>query len=224
MFKKSIDIEKDKNIFSKNANKYPRYILFSLTSGLAFVVFCFVYWFNAANFNVGYAPEQPIPYSHRLHAGELGIDCRYCHNSVESSHSAGVPSAETCMNCHKFVKTESPHIVKVREHYTNNEPIEWVRVHQLPDYSYFNHSAHVNKGVGCVECHGRVDQMDVVWQAERLSMGWCLECHREPESRIRPIAHVTDMDWDTEDREALGKELIKAYHIQPREDCNTCHR
>lgn len=215
---------KDQSTFPKWTNSLPLVVLSGLTILLAFIVFVFWYWFSPKNLNVGYRPSQPIEYSHRLHAGELGIDCRYCHQSVEIAAHAGIPSTETCMNCHKIVKTDSPEIQKIHESYNSGEPIEWVRVHRLPDYSYFDHSAHVSAGVSCVSCHGRVDQMEIVSQVEPLSMGWCLECHREPEPHLRPVEFVTKLDWSTEDPVALGKALREAHNINPREDCSTCHR
>lgn len=181
---------------------------------------------NPTTTDVGYMPEQPVPYSHALHAGELGMDCRYCHNTVEQAAHAAIPPTSTCMNCHAAIYPESPKLLPVRESYAGGMPVGWVRVHDLPDYAYFNHSAHVNKGVGCVECHGRVDKMEVVWQAETLSMGWCLDCHRNPEPRLRPIDEITNMSWERnpDDPEQSGAYLAELYGIQPREDCSTCHR
>lgn len=176
---------------------------------------------------VGYAPSQPVPYDHALHAGELGIDCRYCHNTVEQAAHAAIPPTQTCMNCHAKIRTESPKLATVRESYGSGTPIEWIRVHDLPDYVYFNHSAHVMRGVGCVECHDRVDKMEVVYQAEPLSMGWCLDCHRNPEARLRPREFVTVMDWEPpegETRESLGAKIRQEYGLNPSEDCSTCHR
>lgn len=137
--------------------------------------------------HVGYMPEQPVPYSHALHAGELGIDCRYCHNSVEETGYAAVPPTQTCMNCHGKVWPASPKLAPVRESYAEGTPVEWIKIHDLPDYAYFNHSVHVNQGVSCVSCHGRVDRMEEVWQEKPLSMGWCIECHRDPAENLRPV-------------------------------------
>ena len=175
--------------------------------------------------NVGYRPVQPVPYSHALHAGQLGIDCRYCHNTVEVAAHAAVPPTQTCMNCHARIRSTSPKLLPVRESYATGLPIPWVRVHDLPDYVYFNHSAHVRRGVGCVECHGRVDTMDVVTQVHRLSMGWCLDCHRHPEPHLRPPDMVTKMDWVApEDPEVYGRKLRQANNINPSTQCWTCHR
>ena len=147
--------------------------------------------------NVGYQPVQPVEYSHDLHAGQLGIDCRYCHTSVESSGFAAIPPTSTCMNCHHAIRTDSPKVAPILASYESGKPIEWVKVHDLPDYAYFNHSVHVNAGVSCVECHGRVDRMDAkgVSTVENLSMSWCLECHRNPEANLRPRSEVTNLAW-----------------------------
>lgn len=175
--------------------------------------------------DVGYQPEQPVPYSHALHVGTLGLDCRYCHSGVETTAGALIPPTQTCMNCHKSVKTASDKLEPVRASYESGMPVPWIRVHDLPDYVYFNHSAHVRRGVGCISCHGRVDKMEVVTQVEPLSMGWCLDCHRNPEAHLRPPEMATVMDWKPDgDQLALGRQLREARNINPRTDCNTCHR
>ena len=174
---------------------------------------------------IGYAPEQPVPYSHELHAGELGIDCRYCHTGVETGARATIPPTQTCMNCHATVKTESEQLALVRESFETGEPIPWVRVHDLPDYAYFDHSAHVTRGVGCESCHGRIDKMEVVHQSEGLNMAWCLGCHRAPETHLRPVAEATSMGYVPEiDQTELGLQLREARNINPSTDCSTCHR
>ena len=182
------------------------------------------YWFSPRHLEVGYIPEQPIPYSHALHAGKLGIDCRYCHYNVERSAHAAIPPTEICMNCHQAIKTDSPAIQKIHESYHQDRPIPWVKVNMLPDYAYFDHSAHLRAGVSCVSCHGRVDRMEKVYQTQPLSMGWCLDCHREPEKHLRPRHLLTRLDWTSDDPQALGKQIREMYHVNPREDCNTCHR
>jgi len=175
--------------------------------------------------DVGYMPEQPVPYSHALHVAQLGMDCRYCHNTVEHAAHAAVPPTQTCMNCHSMVRTNSEQLTPIRQSYATGMPMEWIRVHDLPDYVYFNHSAHVSRGIGCVSCHGRVDTMEVVYQAEPLSMGWCLECHRNPERHLRPQEYVTKLDWvPEEDQEVLGAKLAEMHGINPPVDCNACHR
>jgi hypothetical protein len=175
--------------------------------------------------DVGYEPIQPVPYSHALHVGQLGTDCRYCHTGVEETAKALIPPSQTCMNCHKSVRANSEKLIPVFESYSTGMPVEWIRVHDLPDYVYFNHSAHVRRGVGCVSCHGRIDTMEVVSQQEPLSMGWCLDCHRNPERHLRPTEYVFQLDWvPEEDQLALGVRLRETHDINPPQDCNTCHR
>jgi hypothetical protein len=174
---------------------------------------------------VGYMPAQPVPYSHALHAGQLGIDCRYCHTTVEEAAAAAVPPTQICMNCHQKIRSQSPKLTPVRESFATGMPVPWVRVHDLPDYVYFNHSAHVRRGIGCVSCHGRIDKMETVSQEKPLTMGWCLECHRNPERYMRPVEYVTKLDWaPSEDQLSLGKRLREQYNIDPSTDCTTCHR
>ncbi len=181
--------------------------------------------FSPMAVSVGYAPEQPVPYSHALHAGELGIDCLYCHNTVEESGRAAIPPSATCMNCHERIKAKSEALAPIRESMETGEPVKWVRVHDLPDFVYFNHSAHVSRGVGCVECHGRVDRMEVVTQVKPLSMGWCLACHRDPDARLRPLDRITDLGWEPDgDRLEIGRKVREENNIQPSTDCSTCHR
>jgi hypothetical protein len=186
-------------------------------------------WYGASpkTTDVGYEPKQPVPYSHALHAGQLGLDCRYCHNTVEQAAHAAIPATQTCMNCHEMVHTKSDKLAPVRASWETNEPVEWVKVHDLPDYVYFNHSAHVTRGVGCVSCHGRVDQMEEVHQVEPLIMSWCLQCHRNPEKNLRPPEEVTNMTWappDGQDPIEYGKMLREKNHLNPPTDCSTCHR
>src|ERR1700716_4191467 len=175
--------------------------------------------------------EQPIQFSHKHHVGDDGIDCRYCHSSVEAGASAGIPSTAVCMNCHKQIWADSPYLEPVRASLKTGKPLEWIRVHDLPDFAYFNHAIHFNKGVGCSTCHGRIDQMPVVSQANSLQMEWCLECHRRPENFVRPKEKIFDMEWrprnSTKKEIAEGIELKKQYHIQEPAvltSCSTCHR
>jgi hypothetical protein len=171
------------------------------------------------------AREQPVPFSHAHHVGGMGIDCRYCHVSVEREAVAGLPPTKTCMNCHSQIWNQSPTLEPVRESLRTNTSIEWTRVHDLPDFIYFNHSAHVNKGVGCATCHGRIDQMPLVWQEKSLQMEWCLECHRAPERFLRPRAEVFNMAWEPPaDQLEQGKRLVAEYGAHPRTSCSTCHR
>ena len=196
-----------------------------LGAGAVYYVVLAVYAFSPTTMNVGYQPDQPVPYSHALHVGELGMDCRYCHTTVDRAAHANVPPTATCMNCHARVRAQSDKLIPIRESYATGLPVEWVRIHDLPDYVYFNHSAHVNKGVGCVSCHGRVDKMEKVFQAEPLNMAWCLACHRAPEEFLRPKEFVTSMDWvPEEDQETLGARLKELYDVNPSTDCSTCHR
>jgi hypothetical protein len=168
---------------------------------------------------------QPVPFSHKHHVGGLGVDCRYCHTSVEESAVAGIPPTKTCMSCHSQIWSNASMLEPVRASFRNNESLRWVKVHDLPDFVYFNHSIHVNKGVGCVTCHGRVDQMPLMWQENSLQMEWCLQCHREPERYVRPREQVFNMDWKPPAEQlALGKRLVQEYKIQKLTDCSTCHR
>jgi hypothetical protein len=175
--------------------------------------------------------EVPQPgggYSHQLHVGGFRLDCRYCHTTVEVAASANIPPTETCMSCHSQVLTTSEKLAFVRDSYANNTPIEWTRVHNLPDFVYFNHSIHVNKGVGCSTCHGRVDQMKVVYKAEPMYMAWCLGCHREPEKYIRPKDQITNMAWQPPpDQLSQGLRLKDEYQIRDGislTKCSICHR
>jgi hypothetical protein len=214
-------------IFPRWANKTKHIVGVALAGAPVYLTALVWYGFSPKTTDVGYMPNQPVPYSHALHAGELGIDCRYCHNTVEKTGMAAIPANATCMNCHKMIHTKSPKLLLVRESAATNKSIEWLKVHDLPDYVYFNHSAHVTRGVGCVSCHGRIDQMEVVYQKETLSMGWCLDCHRAPEQNLRPPETVTQMEWkppNNEDPVAFGTKFRAANHINPPTDCSTCHR
>ncbi len=212
-------------VFPKWTN-FLRPALAIVLGGVPIYTIAIIYFgFSPGTRNIGYQPEQPVAYSHALHAGELGIDCRYCHTSVESAAQASIPPTQTCMNCHKLIRSESEKLAPVIESYETGMPIEWVRVHNLPDFAYFNHSAHVRQGVGCVSCHGRVDKMEVVSQVESLTMGWCLDCHRNPDRHLRPAEFVTQLDWESgTDPLELGSRLREEKNIHPSEDCSTCHR
>ena len=176
---------------------------------------------------VGVPVDQPVPFSHKHHVKGMGIDCRYCHTTVEESAFAGIPPTETCMTCHSQVWTEAPILEPVRLSFRDNKPLEWTRVHDLPDFAYFNHSIHVQQGVGCQTCHGQVDQMPLMWKENTLNMEWCLECHREPEKFVRPRAEVFNLAWEApDDQEDLGRRLVEEYQIQTTQltDCSICHR
>ncbi|GGB48396.1 cytochrome c [Tistrella bauzanensis] len=180
---------------------------------------------------VGWVRDQPVPFSHEHHVGGLGIDCRYCHTSVETSAEAGLPPTHVCMTCHSQLWTGAPMLAPVRESLARDTPLAWQRVSRVPDYVYFNHSIHLDRGVPCVTCHGRVDQMALMKRAQALQMEWCLDCHRNPAPRLRPPAQVTRMDWSDWDqhpeRHALyGQMMVRLYGIQPSklDDCGICHR
>jgi len=177
--------------------------------------------------NEGIARNQPVPFSHEHHVSGLGIDCRYCHTSVEQSSFAGIPPTKTCMTCHSQIWTNAQILQPVRDSWAKSEPIRWTRVNDLPDYVYFNHSIHIAKGVGCVTCHGQVDQMPLMYQAKSLQMEWCLQCHREPEQFLRPRDQVFNMKYQAPaDQLALGKQLVDTYHIHKEQltNCAICHR
>ena len=176
---------------------------------------------------VGVAKAQAVPYSHAQHVGGLGLDCRYCHTSVEESNSAGIPATETCMGCHAQVATDSPNLTLVRASAETGKPLEWIRVHDLADFVYFNHAIHVKQGVGCETCHGRVDQMPVVAKVENLQMDWCLECHRNPAQYLRPRDAVFTMGYTPPaDQATVGAQLVADYgiHVNQLTDCSICHR
>ncbi len=185
-----------------------------------------VWYYGSPRFiEVGYKPRQPVPYSHELHVGELGLDCRYCHAQVEVSPLATVPPTQVCMNCHQSVLRDDPKLAPIRASIASGLPMEWVRIHKLPDYAYFSHRAHVHAGVGCVTCHGRIDQMVEVAQAEPLSMGWCLDCHRNPAPHLRPTNEVTNMRWNApDDQIEVATAWIAEKKIDPPTDCSGCHR
>ncbi|HEY0258089.1 MAG TPA: cytochrome c3 family protein [Candidatus Methylacidiphilales bacterium] len=176
--------------------------------------------------NVGVARDQPVPFSHQHHAGELGIDCRFCHRSVATSSYAGMPDTQTCMTCHSQIWKDAPILAPVRRSEAENKPIHWTRVNETPGFVYFNHSIHVNKGVGCSTCHGRVDQMPITWKATDMTMAWCLACHRHPESSLRPVHLVEKMDWTKPTDPHVGEALARSRDLQKDHltDCSACHR
>lgn len=213
-------------IFHPSSNTFARVSLF----GALFAVLGGLYGLtllNRSSYNTqaGVAREQPVPFSHKHHAGELGIDCRYCHTSVETSSNAGFPPTQTCMNCHAQIWALSPVLEPVRSSWSTGKSLEWTRVYDLPDYVYFNHSIHIAKGIGCASCHGRVDKMNLTWQAPSLQMEWCLGCHRNPERFVRPRSQVFNMAWEPPvDDPSFGEKLIAAHKIRARDDCSACHR
>lgn len=195
-------------IFPRWTNQTPRLITIGALVGLGVVIFAVYWWASPYHTDVGYAPKQPVPYSHALHAGTLKMDCRYCHYTVEQGTMAGVPPTQVCMNCHAQVKQGSPALKPVYDSWADGkgtDPVHWQRIHKLPDYAYFPHSAHVKLGVGentaaigCETCHGRIDQMEVVHQVQPLSMNWCIECHSDPAGNLRPADKVTAMGWSAD--------------------------
>jgi len=180
----------------------------------------------------GYQPVQLVPFSHQIHAGQLGLDCRYCHNGVEKSWFANIPGASTCMNCHNQVLKDDPRLKIVRDSAETGKPIAWVQIHKVPDYVYFNHEVHVRRGMGCDACHGRIDQMDEVRHDKSFSMSFCLDCHRDPAANIRPVDKVTTLgwQWSTNAAEAAqlqqteGKKLVDHMRVESLQSCSACHR
>ena len=211
-------------IFSKKANKLPHLSLGGALFGGVLTILVAWYYLSPEYTDVGYAPEQPVPYSHRLHVGQLGMDCRYCHNWVEVSDHSNIPATQTGINCHGQIRTESLALLPVRESWATGQPVQWVKVHHLPDYAQFSHAVHVTRGVGCETCHGRIDQMEVVQQVEPLSMGWCLECHRQPELYLRPPEEVTTMGYvQPATFVERNLERIRTEGIRPPTNCSACH-
>ncbi len=180
---------------------------------------------SSYNTQVDVAREQPVPFSHKHHVQGLGLDCRFCHTSAEETAFAGIPPTKTCMGCHSLVWKDAPMLAPVRESFRNDRPIEWIRVHDLPDFAYFDHSIHLKKGIGCTTCHGQVDEMPLTWRTESLNMDWCLACHRDPAAFVRPRERVFDVDWEpgslsAEERARLAGE----YHLESLTNCSVCHR
>ena len=213
-------------IFRSSWNRLPWIVAVGVGVALVAIITVATYYLSPSYTQVGYSPRQPIAYSHRLHVREFGIDCRYCHVNVERSPVAMLPPTQTCMNCHQLVKMDSPQLAAIRKSWESGARIEWIRVHRIADYASFDHSSHVNVGVGCSECHGRVDEMDQVQQVQPLSMAWCLDCHRDVRQKqgaskfIRPRSEITNMEWkpDVAHPSALPRRL------EPPEHCTACHR
>lgn len=219
-------------IFHRSTNTLAKLSIFGGLFIMAFAAWA-VAEINRSSWNTGafVEREQPVQFSHKHHSGDDGIDCRYCHTSVESAATAGMPPTKTCMNCHSQLWSDSPYLEIVRQSWKENKPIEWTRVHDLPDYAYFNHSIHVAKGVGCNTCHGPVDEMPLMYQASSLQMEWCLECHREPERFLRPKKEVFNMKWRPENKTevelAEGRRLKQEHAVRDKsvmQSCSTCHR
>ena len=223
------------NLFPKATNIVVIKALIGLAIGGGLATLAVWYYFTPKYSRVGYQPVQPVYFKHDLHVGQLGLDCRYCHSYVEVSGHSNYPTTQTCMNCHSQIDTKNPRLQPVRDSWTSGVPIAWVKIHNVPDYAYFNHSAHVNRGVSCVSCHGRVDEMTVVWQDKSQSMGWCLTCHRDPAEFVRPLAAakpgdqspIYNLAWRPPKgttQAKLGRDLVKDWNIKPPTDCAACHR
>jgi hypothetical protein len=213
-------------IFHRSTNTISRVSVFG-GIGIIVVLVATLAAINRSSYvtEVGVARSQPVQFSHKHHVSDDGIDCRYCHTSVEESSFAGIPSTKICMNCHTQIWAESPILEPVRESFRTGKSLEWTRVHNLPGFVYFDHSIHVNKGVGCTTCHGRVDQMPLMWLENTLYMEWCLECHRNPERFVRPREQVFNMDWQPpSDQIVLGQKLVQQYKIESLTSCSVCHR
>ena len=214
------------DVFPRWTNRLPGQIIFGLLLIGGVVTAGLNYYFTPKYTRVGYQPTQPVPFSHSIHVKQLGLDCRYCHDGVEKSWYSNVPAADTCMNCHSAVRADDPKLEPVRASYKDaNKPVEWVQINKLPDYVYFNHSVHVNRGVSCVECHGRVDEMDEVRHEKHFSMTFCLDCHRDPNKRLRPLDKITDLAYErSKDPTNKDRNFVKEWHVKTSENCSACHR
>lgn len=213
-------------IFHRSTNTFSRVSIFGaiFIIGGVLAIFMIIQRSPYVTY-VGVARTQPVQFSHLHHVGDDGIDCRYCHLSVETSSFAGIPSTEVCMNCHTQVWANSPYLEPVRQSWQTGKPITWERVHDLPDFVYFNHSIHVAKGVGCDTCHGQLDRMNGIWKNQPMSMEWCMECHFNPAKYVRPKDQVFNASYQPPaDQMALGNRLVQEYQIQSLISCSTCHR
>jgi hypothetical protein len=212
--------------FRRYANTVARVGYFAALVGpFVFLVAATEFMWSPYGTQANVAKAQPVQFSHKHHVTDLGIDCRYCHTSVEDSSFANIPPLHTCMTCHSQIWLNSGMLAPVRDSYASGVPLEWTRVHQLPDFVYFNHSIHVNKGIGCSTCHGRVDQMNLVRPVQALFMAWCLHCHRDPARNVRPKSEIFNMAWQpARNQELVGARLVRQYHIRKLDDCYVCHR
>jgi hypothetical protein len=213
-------------IFPKSANAWSKASIF-MVLGLVLTLGWTIMVLQRSDFvtAAGTYVDQPVQFSHQHHVGGIGIDCRYCHNSVEVAATASIPPTKTCINCHSQIWSTSPYLEPVRASFREDKPLQWIRVHDLPDFVYFNHSIHVKKGVGCETCHGRVDKMPLMRQQSSLQMEWCLDCHRNPAQYVRPRAEVFTMGYAPPvAQEELGPQLVAEYKIQSLTNCSVCHR
>jgi formate-dependent nitrite reductase cytochrome c552 subunit len=216
-------------LFPKSANKLPLQIVIYLAVLGSIATAAVTYYMTPKYTRVGYAPVQPVPFSHAKHVGEVGLDCRYCHNAVDQSYHSNIPTAQTCMNCHSIVKKDSPLLAPVRESYEKGTPVPWVWIHTTPDYAYFNHSIHVNRGVSCVECHGKVNEMDTVTHMQPLSMSFCLDCHKDPAAKLRDPKDVFNLDSKRlvdqgPEGAAKAAKFVHDWKVMPPQSCSGCHR
>lgn len=215
------------NFFPKWSNWIPLKTVICLGVVVLAVIGGVTYYFTPKYTRVGYMPVQPVPFSHALHVEQLGMDCRYCHSFVEVASHANIPTTQVCMACHTQIRPVSPKLETVRESWKTGSPVNWVRVHQVPDYAYFNHAVHVNRGVGCYSCHGAVNGMQTIWQDQPQSMSWCLNCHRAPENFLRPPAEIYNMNWrpgTDGSRSGTGLKFKKEWEVNPPLTCGGCHR
>ncbi|MGH9729493.1 MAG: cytochrome c3 family protein [Candidatus Acidiferrales bacterium] len=213
-------------IFHPSTNTISRVSIYGCVVIVAFLSFALYEIGQSPYYTEQNIPQpQPVPFSHRHHAAELGIDCRYCHDTVETSAFAGMPSTQTCMTCHSQIWTNSSMLEPVRDSYETGRSISWTRVNALPEFAYFDHSIHVAKGIGCTTCHGRVGTMALTWRATTMQMSWCLGCHRQPEKYVRPRDQVFNVNYAPPPNQlALGRKLVREYKIQRLTSCDTCHR
>jgi Cytochrome c7 and related cytochrome c len=213
-------------VFGPGANSLARFTLGGSMLGIALLFGLLELYVRSPYITaVGQPVDQPVPFSHKHHVADDGIDCRYCHTTVENSAFAGMPATQTCMNCHSQVWAQSPILEPVRQSFATGQPIRWNRVNNLADFVYFDHSIHVQKGVGCSTCHGPVDQMPLTYKAQTLQMSFCLDCHQDPARFVRPLDQVFNMAWQpAANQEDVGRQLVQAYHIQSKISCSTCHR
>ena len=213
-------------LFPKSINKLPLQLGLYLVVLVCIATAGVTYYMTPKYTRVGYAPIQPVPYSHAKHVGELGLDCRYCHSTIDTA-GAAVPTSHTCMNCHNQIKPNSPDLALIRESFQTGKSVPWVHVHVMPSFVYFDHSIHVNRGISCVECHGNVNRMDVVTQMKPMSMGFCLDCHRDPASHVREKADIFNLDSKTI-AQAQGidaaRKFVHDWKIKPPQSCSGCHR
>lgn len=215
------------NIFPRWSNLLPIKLVVCAAALGAVLTLGVWYYFTPKYTRVGYMPVQPVPFSHKIHVGQLGLDCRYCHSFVEVAAHSNIPNTQTCMNCHSHVQKENPKLQPVRDSWATGRPVPWVQIHKTPDYVFFNHSVHVNRGISCASCHGEVNEMEVVYHKQPLSMDWCLECHRHPENFLRPQEEVFNLTWTPpvgQTQRQIGLELKEKMNVTPPENCAGCHR